>query len=397
MTTAINLPNWWMPEIENYLSRQLDRLDRQSIEQRTNRLSEKIRERNFPTLFGNSDSDQMDSLWESIEDMALAGVVELQRMRRHVGVDPWNNASLEFLPQAEERVRTWLNRPQQTAEEMAWQLAVNLQQDAFGKQIEWWRRNVDSVAGQQEAEVIARWRQLAIHLPSNLTLRQLSAKFFFGDSKWLETREQALHKLPGLISYAPRKLILQVHLPASFTGILIVENQDTFLYLQQLDHPIINQLALVNSGGFRSSSDRALNRQALHFYYSENSQFTQHHRQTFEQAWFASGNHQSAPITNQQQPSNKLPVWYWGDLDWAGMSILSGLQKSFSHIDAWQPGYQPMAQMLALGDGHIPQQAGKQNQPIVTHTHCQYADDYLIPLMLKHKKFVDQECVTGFG
>ncbi|WP_158527221.1 Wadjet anti-phage system protein JetD domain-containing protein [Pelagibaculum spongiae] len=397
MTNAINPPRWWCAEIEKYLSRQLDRLDRQPIEERTNRLAEKIRERNFPTLFGNGDSDEMDSLWESIEDMALAGVVELQKMRRHVGVevgvgsDPWNNASLEFLPEAEDRVRIWLNRPQQTAEEMAWQLAVNLQKDAFGKQIEWWRRNVDSVAGQQEAEVVARWRQLAIHLPSNLTLRQLSAKYFFGDSKWLETREQALHKLPGLISYAPRKLILQVHLPKTFNGILIVENQDTFLYLQQLDHPIINQLALVNSGGFRSNSDRALNRQALHFYYSENSRSN---HQSFEQAWFASGNHQQTQI---QQPSNKLPVWYWGDLDWAGMSILSGLQKSFHHIDAWQPGYQPMAQMLEQGDGHVPEQAAKQNQPVITHTNCKYADDYLILLMLKHKRFVDQECVLGFG
>jgi len=40
------------------------------------------------------------------------------------------------------------------------------------------------------------------------------------------------------------------------------------------------------------------------------------------------------------------PVYFWGDLDFAGMDILLNLKLRFKTVQAWQAGYQPMLEIL---------------------------------------------------
>jgi len=83
-------------------------------------------------------------------------------------------------------------------------------------------------------------------------------------------------------------------------------------------------------------------------------------------------------------------VYFWGDLDWAGMRILATLRESFGHVTAWQPGYEPMRDYLLNGRGHQPEAADKQGQRPTAATGCSYADAQLLPL-LDSLGFVDQE------
>ena len=90
----------------------------------------------------------------------------------------------------------------------------------------------------------------------------------------------------------------------------------------------------------------------------------------------------------------ELPVRFFGDLDFAGMQILSSLREVFDRAEAWQPGFADLTASLAAGGGHLPQAAGKERQGDPGTTGCVYADDILLPLMRQHGRFVDQE---GFG
>ena len=46
-----------------------------------------------------------------------------------------------------------------------------------------------------------------------------------------------------------------------------------------------------------------------------------------------------------------LPVYFWGDLDWSGMRILTAMRNKFPEMQAWQPGYSPMLESLLMGLG----------------------------------------------
>lgn len=82
---------------------------------------------------------------------------------------------------------------------------------------------------------------------------------------------------------------------------------------------------------------------------------------------------------------------FWGDLDYAGMGILKALRNSLPNLQAWQPGYQPMLEILENGGGHTPEQAGKIGQNDPGETGCGYSDFSLLPSLRKQGRFVDQE------
>jgi hypothetical protein len=82
---------------------------------------------------------------------------------------------------------------------------------------------------------------------------------------------------------------------------------------------------------------------------------------------------------------------FWGDLDHAGMAILSSLRTNFPSARAWEPGYVPMLARLDAGEGHAPAEAKKTGQQSILSTGCSYADRVLIPALARHGRFIDQE------
>lgn len=89
-----------------------------------------------------------------------------------------------------------------------------------------------------------------------------------------------------------------------------------------------------------------------------------------------------------------LFLYFWGDLDFSGLSILKSLRELFPELTAWKSGYSPMLDVIE--QGHLPKYSKKQNQKVLRSTGCQYADEVLVPAILKYGKFVDQEMVVTF-
>jgi hypothetical protein len=218
-----------------------------------------------------------------------------------------------------------------------------------------------------------------------LALRELSATCFWGDSKFLDQREDLLASLfPDLLP-GGRTQLLQVLLPRVNDGLLFVENQATFVRACLGRLAGAERLAIVYGAGFRAASEGVRQRDGVLFAFVDvmenametDSSINSRRRHLFESAWF--------------DPASTLPVHFFGDLDDAGMAILAGLRRQFPQAVAWQPGYGPLVSALLSGGGHPPERAGKMQQKPVSNTGCLYADNVLIPAMRQTGRYLDQE------
>lgn len=84
-------------------------------------------------------------------------------------------------------------------------------------------------------------------------------------------------------------------------------------------------------------------------------------------------------------------VYFWGDLDFAGMRILAAMRSTFPRLTAWEQGYALMLNELQNGKGHSPEAAEKAGQRPIERTGCLYVDHQLISALKTHGRFVDQE------
>jgi len=135
-----------------------------------------------------------------------------------------------------------------------------------------------------------------------------------------------------------------------------------------------NGLALVYAAGFRGGAGRIREQGAALLHYSgSNVEQTR-----FENWWFG------------EDYLSPGPLFFFGDLDYAGMAILAALRQRFGEVTAWEPGYAPLLERLQNGEGHLPEDADKQQQIDPGSTGCPYADTVLLPAMRRFG-FIDQE------
>lgn len=207
------------------------------------------------------------------------------------------------------------------------------------------------------------------------TLRQLSARCFWGESKFLDRRERLIAATyPSLAhNIAPRPLLLSVYLPQVLERVLFVENQDTFLQLVALEPA---RWGLVHMGGFRGTSLRV--REPGQAVFSYVNAAADQQRQMFEQFWLG---------------GLAKPCAFWGDLDYAALAILAALKRVFPSVEAWQAGYQPMLSILQMDRGHNFKAGGKDRQHHPGVIDCRYADYVLLPAIEEQQAFLDQEAI----
>lgn len=212
-----------------------------------------------------------------------------------------------------------------------------------------------------------------------LPLREASALAFQGRSKVLDNREELLRLLgaaPGQFSEAPVQLL--VHAPERIEEVLFVENLVTFERMADHPGPAWEHSLLVYAAGFRGSAKRLRSRESCRVYLRAS------------QGCAA----QLALVEDWLFGSTRLPVFFFGDLDFAGLQILANLRTVFEGASAWQPGYRQLAAVLHSGGGHLPEQAAKQAQLAPPQTGCPFADGELLPLMRACGRFVDQEAFS---
>lgn len=225
-------------------------------------------------------------------------------------------------------------------------------------------------------------------------LRELSARHFWGQSKVLDAREELLRLLgaaEGQFLEAPLQLLIDLPELADggdegggcLTSALFIENGVSFERMAQARQAPWQRSALVYAAGFKGAARRLRQPGGAVLYWR--SPVPLPGRQAFAQ-WL--GDPASLP---------GLPVYFFGDLDWAGLQILVQLRQAFPGCQAWQPGYAPLLQHLQAGQGHRPDEAYKEAQADPGHTGCAYADKVLLPALREHGRFVDQELWPGGG
>ena len=214
-------------------------------------------------------------------------------------------------------------------------------------------------------------------------LREASAQVFQGRSKVLDSREDLLRLFgaaPGQFQEAPIQLLVALPNSArSFDNVLFIENLVTFERMADRHKPGWESSLLVYAAGFRGSAKRLRTRDGCRLYLRTSLprlQGTPEYVQGVEDWLFG---------------STIVPVSFFGDLDYSGMQILASLRGVFPGAAAWVQGYEVLANILAQGGGHTPASASKDMQTDPGSTGCNLADQYLLPLVRQHSRFVDQE------
>lgn len=370
------------PDIVAILNAFLDKLDKTPVEQRSRIPLLRLNKKLAPTLYRHDSAS--DTTWALLKE--LDGVVLNIRFDTKRGpFEPeYANAQLRFLPVGEAIVRAWLDRPQKTRYLDEWILAVTKKAALFADRADILANNPVRLTGKTAEEVVDAFANLSAFTEKYLTLRQISARAFWGHSKVLDGREELIAALFPSLIIAPRPVLVHVRLPTEFNDVLFIENLDSYLQAVAGRPAATQSLALVYTSGFRGSAERirSTDGASLHYHlamsYSQGG-YSQSATEKFEHWWF----------NNNQQLNGNL--WFWGDLDFSGMCILKVLRQRFGDVRAWPDGYAPLVSILLKGGGHPPDIADKLEQVDPGITGCNYADSELLSLIRNIGRFADQE------
>ncbi|BCS97431.1 hypothetical protein DSLASN_30630 [Desulfoluna limicola] len=369
------------PAVLRLLNRFLNRLDRQDLESRSNHLSEILGKRHFPELFAPQLVDDDRITWHWLKETEKLGSIELVQTRKRGIADrlPWDNCRVVFRPEAEDLIRAVLCRPRVDPNETAWLNALSSCQDRFAQPELLSKPCFPALKRKREPEAILERLALIpdILQETPMSLYQLSARLFWGQSKLLKGREEWLQELFGqpLPNLLPRPVLLEMFFPETPKGVLLIENLDTFLAACDGRLPAATHQILVYAQGFKNTAARIRDPLGVRFFWRGASEKI---HQEFEDFWFG-------------RITKNWPLCFFGDLDWAGMQMLALLRRIFPNISAWKPGYSSLLSLLKAGEGHSPEEADKEGQVAVTKTGDPWADEFLLPTLGFQGRFVDQE------
>jgi len=367
------------PLVQRIFFRVLDRLDTQPAAERTLSIRIELDAEMAPEIHAAESLADREVAWAAVDGLVDQGWTKCgYRLHRKHGARQERRPYLDFKwpAEIEDCVRRALNRPSKTNSYASnWRVLVGevdlslpearLSQIAATPLI---------VSGRSAQEVFARFLQIRELANEPLLLREVSSRLFWGLSKLLDGRSDAVAALLDSeeCPFPEQPIVLNVHLGAGFKSFLFVENHVSFERLKRRDD--LGEYALIYCAGFRGAAARLRRPGGCSVYYARTS--SPDAMAGFEKLLFSYGN-----------PT----VFFWGDLDFSGMAILSSLRSTFPSAEAWQPGYAPMLKRLIDGDGHSPAEAGKERQRPVAATGCPYADQVLIPALNRAGRFVDQE------
>jgi len=338
------------------------------------RLTMRVNAKTIPELFDFSSPDTK-YLWTLVKSLNNEyHIVSIRYARNKPYQEPYDNAQLVFNPEKEELVREWLNRPALDPYALVWQDTLHKLKDRFEDHGQALDEQMVRLPDKGPEATLRAFARISNELQKPISLRSLSARCFWGDSKFLDHREELVRALfPGASrNLLPRPILLTVHLSSTLERVLFVENQDTFLALCGAQ---LSGITLVYSAGFRGSATRVREQGNAVFSYMNNGAT----REDFENWW-----HSTAQVS-------VISVRFWGDLDFAGMAILKALKNTFPSIDGWKPGYNPLMEKLHNGQGHDHESSGKERQKDPELTGCEFADLELLPAIRETGQFIDQE------
>jgi hypothetical protein len=379
------------PLAKRLLGSALDRLDRSRPEDRTNAVRIPIDQDTAPEIFKAESNADREVAWHVLDVLADSGIGTLayRKTARHGSREDRKPVFvISDTPAIEDQLRAFYGRPHPGQ-----------------KYSETWRRLVQTSNLSDDAKAVIAVLPFAIPGRSaeevfrglisirdlhvgreNMHLREVSSSTFWGLSKVLDSRTDLVAALFGLAEcpYPTQPIHLNIYFAGAFSWMLFVENKTSFERvirdageaLRQQQTSPYNGAALIYSSGFMGTAGRMRKPAGSRAFYCLDASSRSTEVPAFETAFYGNAD---------------IDVAFWGDLDHAGMRILSSLRINFPSARAWEPGYAPMLGRLEADEGHTPDQARKTGQKPISSTGCSYADGVLIPALAKHGRFIDQE------
>jgi hypothetical protein len=375
---SIAAPPGWLSEeaeIRALLDAALDRFDRQRGVDRQRQIS-LAAEEFLPSLaLADGTADQT---WALVQELARRGVLTVRAARRNPYDPDWTGVKLAFAPSIEGTLRAWLGRDWCEPAVQQWRSAVQRHAHAFHDGGAALLSQRIAIANRSADDIVAAMAAARV-IEGPLTLRQLSATLFWGDSKILDDRGELAAALWPKLDIRERALVVATYLPETCRGVLFIENQDTYTAAAAGTQSEAGDLALVFASGFRGAASRIRTRTGAVLHYAGPAGAAIVMR--FDAWWYGQG-------------AALGPCWFWGDLDFAGMQILKSLRSRFEGMEAWQPGYEPFLTQLSRFGGYGAAAAEGKGQLDPGQTGCAYADSVLLPAIRKYGQ-MDQERVRS--
>lgn len=374
-------PAWvGSPAMQAILNKLVDRLDSAEARGSASAQTVALNATSWPALYNARFESDKEHLWEQFLKLIDLGWVQVTPDAARRSASGYDKQPRVKVVDAE-AVRLAVGRPERkkSATER-WREAVELHLDAS--------TDVKKAVGdfcielpdRGMPEIVGRLNALKELATSNLLLREVSSRLFWGMSKILDNRAGLVAAVLGLdeCPFPESPIQLQVYLPkGGFEAVLFIENQMSFEQATRSASPTLNRTALVYASGFKGSASRLRAPNMVSLYFSHKGELGGTGTDEFE-GWLF-------------DPASSMPVYFWGDLDWSGMRILSAMRGTFPGMKAWEPGYSPMLTSLEAGLGHSPEAADKRGQRPILSVGCEYADSRLIPALARLSQFVDQE------
>ncbi|KZY81117.1 hypothetical protein A3742_20040, partial [Oleiphilus sp. HI0071] len=331
-----DIPVWIsdFDEVRDLLSQFIDKLEKGT------RLLMRLTEKNVPSLF-DYNNPHSKAVWSLIQRLESDyGVFSIELDKHKFGSEKYENAKVRFLPDAEETVRYWLNRPKVVPYKNQWQIAVESQHWPDAVNVAFLSENplfIDERSALHVAESLSKLAHRASSDTEPQTLRALSAAHFWGDSKFLDNKRDYLQSALPDCRLKERPLLVNIFVPEDFSSVLFIENQDTFLMLVtklSSARDLADEfkgIALVYAAGFKGAAARIRDKSG--YVFSEVSRSPATIYDSFTRWW-------------ELESDKDIPAYFWGDLDYSGFAILSALRGVFEGMEAWEAGYEVMLRFL---------------------------------------------------
>lgn len=373
------------PALVALLNALIDRIEAKPFAERSRDIIFPLNPGSWPGFFAIDHPGERAFVWQRLGAIIKKPgfSLKLDQRRSRSDLDVWERQpKIVVAPQGEEFLREATGRwPKDKSWIKQWEQAV-LSRFGEGKLSAKLLSRPLAIIQRAPDEVLERFAAIADLCGSNLMLHEVASRQFWGLSKILNGQQEAVALLLGQDSCPfpdkPVQLVVQALTDDADAPILFIENATTFESLASGRMEEARGFILVYASGYKASARRIRTEGGSSVYFalrvfSDNVALPQRFLE-----WLYSTDVVRA-------------VYFWGDLDFAGMDILRELRVVFPETQAWKPGYDKLLDRLIVGESHAPEEAKKSGQTDPVHTSCHYADDVLLPALRKYGHFVDQE------
>lgn len=214
------------------LDRLIDLADRTPLRERARPPGFRVSSRELPTFFELEDAQDRHLVWRFIEQLRDAGWIRITGKRLRTDQAPWDvSPRLTLVPEAEWSVRTALGRESaETPYTRRWRDLVLGAAPRFAGDVRPLSRAPIELPDTTPEEIIERIVQMAKLVPGTLA-REASARSFWGLSKLLDNRVDAVNAALGHTVLKEKPLLVNVHMPGNSLREILFVDQECFNWI----------------------------------------------------------------------------------------------------------------------------------------------------------------------